>query len=218
MAFKSQQKLSQRMAIGLITLGFTILTATLPALHQPSQFALHPVLSLFLPFSLQVAHAQRFDPATVWRQVYEQLDLPLENQYIDRETGEVAEDNTLVGRFIRYHIYTQGRPPIYRLDWKLTMADYLGVNEFLSASTYPSGDTLTVNPMEGDIAAIKNLSRAERDTLIQAIVDIFRASYTPASDSNPESPATPTPSSPQPSTPRARPRTPQPGDANLLLP
>jgi hypothetical protein len=226
MVFKSQKKLSRRMAIGLATLGLTLLTALLPALHprQQVEFGSYLATSLVLPFSPQVAQAQRFDPSMVWQQVYQQIDLPLENQYISRETGEVVEDNTLVDRFIRYHIYIQGRAPIYRLDWKLTMADYLGANEFISASTYPSSDTLTVNPMEGDMAAIQRLSRSERDALIQTIVDIFRASYTPPNSPTaaptPDSPTDSTPAPSQPTTPRSTPsiRTPQPGDADLLQP
>jgi hypothetical protein len=201
-------------AVSLIALGITCLTASVPLPHRSS---LEASTRLLASLGLKPAQAQRFDPNAVWQQVYEQLELPLENQYVSRETGEAAEDNTLVGRFIRYHIYTQGRPPIYRLDWKLTMADYLGVNEFISETTYPSADTLTTNPMEGDVAAIRRLNRAERDDLIQAIVDVFSASYsrppaTPAPDptSSPASPA-------QPAQP-TRPRTPQPGDADLLLP
>lgn len=213
------------MAIGFASLGLILLSTLMPTPHPSRQIplGLRSVTSLFLPFVPQAAQAQRFDPLTVWQQVYQQLDLPLENQYIDRRTGEVAEDNTLVGRFIRYHIYVQGRAPLYRLDWKLTMADYLGANEFIAASTYPSSDSLTVNPMEGDMAAMKNLSRAERDALIQAIVDIFRASYRPSGDSSDQRTA-PTESSPIPAPPQsspstpASPRAPQPGDADLLLP
>jgi hypothetical protein len=172
---------------------------------------------------LSPAYAQRFNPNNVWQQVYETLpDLPLENQYISRGTGQPVPDNTLIGRLIRYHIYIQGRPPIYRLDWKLTLADYLGLNEFIEASTYPSSDTLTPNPLEGDIAAIKRLNRAQRDALVQTIVDLFNSAYG-GSTSPSHQEANPTSASPQPipdsvPTPAPAPRLPQPGDANLLLP
>ncbi|UBF26283.1 hypothetical protein K9N68_33070 [Kovacikia minuta CCNUW1] len=122
----------------------------------------------------QAAVAQRINPDNVWRTVYQNLpDLPLENQYIRKDTGKVDPDNTLVGRFIRYHVYLKGRPPFYRLDWKMTLADYLGVNGVMEESTYPSHDTLRKNPLEGDIAAIDRLNRAQRDALVQALVDAF---------------------------------------------
>lgn len=122
----------------------------------------------------QPALAQRIRPEGVWQVIYEKLPyLPLENQYVNKETKKVATDNTLVGRFIRYHIYTKGRPAFYRLDWKVTMADYLGANGAMDESTYPSHDTLRTNPMEGDIAAIKRLNLQQRNDLIQALVDAF---------------------------------------------
>jgi len=166
-------------------------------------------------FGIQPAMAQRLDPDSVWQQIYTKLpDLPRENQYINRETGKVATDNTLVGRLIRYHIYLKGRSPIYRLDWKLTLADYLGVNGTLDDAEYPSYATLKKNPAEGDVAAINRLNRSQRDALIQALVDTF----TPPSMRSPE-PALPSPvPSPQLS-PSPKP-TPQPirgaGGAQLL--
>jgi hypothetical protein len=110
----------------------------------------------------------------VWRTVYEQLpDLPQENQYISKETGKVAPENTLVGRLIRYHLYVKGRPPIYRLDWKITLAEYLGLTGALETSDYPGANQLKKNPAEGDIAAIRQLNRAQRDALVQALVNGF---------------------------------------------
>lgn len=184
-------------------------------------------LSVNFPFShssvLSPAFAQRFDPNTVWQQVYEKLpDLPLENQYINRETGKAVPDNTLVGRFIRYHIYVKGRPPVYRLDWKLTLADYLGINEFIDAAIYPSSDTLTTNPTAGDIAAIGSLNRVQRDALVQTIFDIFNSTYTDSSPSSPQdtrpAPASPRSTPDSTSSPPPSLREPQPGDADLLLP
>lgn len=203
------KKLIRKVAvIFLVSVGFALLSVNFPFSHS----------SVLSP-----AFAQRFDPNMVWQQVYEQLpDLPLENQYINRETGKAVPDNTLVGRFIRYHIYVKGRPPIYRLDWKLTLADYLGINEFIDAAIYPSSDTLTTNPAAGDIAAIGSLNRVQRDALVQTIVDIFNSTYTDSAPS-PSQDTRPTPESPRStpdstSSPPPSLQEPQPGDADLLLP
>lgn len=121
-----------------------------------------------------IAEAQIVRPDGAWRKVYEQLpDLPRENHYISRETGKVAEENTLVSRLIRYHLYVKGRPPFYRLDWKLTLADYLGLYGQLDEAQYPGRPQLNKNPLEGDITAIRQLNRAQRDELVQALVDSF---------------------------------------------
>lgn len=161
--------------------------------------------------SPQPATAQTFVPQDAWREVYRRLpNLPLENQYVNLETGQVDPDNTLVGRFIRYHAYLKGRPLNYRLDWKLTIADYLGANELIQESTYPGKNNLKVNPIEADIAAINQLSRSQRNAFVEVLVSIF----------TPNSQTTPVPStSPKPTTtprPTADPRLPRPGDAQLL--
>jgi len=163
--------------------------------------------------------AQDFRVGDVWQQVYQLLpDFPLENQYVNRETGKVAESNTLASRLIRYHIYVKARPVDYRLDWKLTLADYLGANERMPASTYPSADTLRTNPLQNDVAVIRSLNRTQRDALVQTLVNIFATR-----DSAPV-PTAPTPQLPNatpavPVAPLAAPqREPRPGDAQLLLP
>ncbi len=123
---------------------------------------------------IQPAYAQRITPSDVWQLVYKQLpDFPLENKYISKENGKIAENNTLANRLIRYHIYTKGRAPIYRLDWKLTLADYLGVNEIMYDASYPGNDSLRENPIEGDRKAIKSLTRSQRNALVQVLVNIF---------------------------------------------
>jgi hypothetical protein len=198
-----------------LTAGFVGVLAALPTLHLSSS-SQRGISLLFDHVFPKAAIAQRFNVDEVWRLVYQaQPNLPLENQYIRRSSGEAAVDNTLVGRLIRYHVYVKGRPPVYRLDWKITLADYLGVNEQISPTLYPSADTLQVNPLEGDITAIRSLNRTQRDALIQALVDAF-APFLPSSPANPElspQPSTPTaPSSPQ----REPLREPQPGDADLL--
>jgi hypothetical protein len=164
--------------------------------------------------------AQRFEESEAWRQIYQQLpDLPLENQYVSRETGKVSEDNTLVGRLIRYHIYVKGRPPNYRLDWKLTLADYLGANERVVPETYPSGTAFRTNPVVGDTTAINNLNRAQRDALVQALVNVFAPATNSDTTPEPSPVASPSPQiPPSPPPPPAFPREPQPGDAHLLQP
>lgn len=172
------------------------------------------------------ATAQRIQIDQVWQQVYQQLpDFPLENQYINKETGDVSSNNTLVSRLIRYHIYIKGRPTNYRLDWKLTLADYLGVNERIDEDTYPSGTALRTNPMQGDVVAIQSLTRVQRDALVNTLVGLLNPKATdPATTAppivnpnpSPEPSLQPSPSpSPQPS---RFPRQPQPGDAQLLQP
>ncbi len=120
------------------------------------------------------AIAQRISPGEVWQQVYQQLpDFPRENKYISKESGKVAENNTLASRLIRYHVYVKERAPNYRLDWKLTLADYLGANEIMYVTTYPGHDTLRQNPLEGDRAAIASLNRSQRQALVQVLTNIF---------------------------------------------
>jgi hypothetical protein len=122
----------------------------------------------------QPAIAQRIRPDGVWKQIYQTLpDLPRENQYVSVETGKVDPENTLVGRVIRYHLYVKGRAPFFRMDWKLTLADYLGIRGEIEETSYPSAHTLRKNPIEGDIAAVRKLNRAQRNALVQALVDAF---------------------------------------------
>jgi hypothetical protein len=161
----------------------------------------------------QPASAQFLRPEVVAPQVYERLpDFPLENDYVNRETGEVAEDNTLASRLIRYHLYNRSRPPYYRLDWKLTLADYLGANLDLVPAQYPGHSSLQENPMKRDRAIINSLTREERNELVTVLASIFN----PNAVRFDEQPPTPTPQ-PQP-IPSPSPRVPisQPGSADLL--
>jgi len=157
------------------------------------------------------AIVQLVRPTEVWPQIYEQLpDLPLENNYVSTETGEVEANNTLVGRLVRYHFYVKRRPPNFRFDWKLTLADYLGANELLQESVYPGYESLKENPMEGDRQAIQSLTREERNALVDVLVNVF-------SGNNAEEPAStpPTTETPENSTP-GLPPLPKAGDADLL--
>lgn len=122
----------------------------------------------------EAAIAQIVRTDGISRYVYEQLpDFPRENQYITKETGKISSEETLVNRLVRYHVYVRGRPPFYRLDWKLTLAEYLGLSGRMDDSDYPGAAKLNKNPIEGDLAAIRKLNRAQRDALVQALVDAF---------------------------------------------
>lgn len=172
--------------------------------------SLIPAVS-FLPPSGLVGHvvlAQRFSPDGVWQQVYEKLpNFPRENQYVNRQSGKVSPDNTLVGRLIRYHVYVKNRSPAFRLDWKLTLADYLGVNEPIEELGYP-GRELRQSPRDGDIAAIQKLTRSQRDVLVQVLVDLFNGQTRPGRAIAPANPAPAAPTTP----------TKTPGAADLLRP
>jgi hypothetical protein len=161
------------------------------------------------------AIAQRVRPDNVWQIIYQQLpDLPRENQYIHSETRQPDLDNTLVGRMIRYHIYVKERPSFFRFDWKITLADYLGINDWIDPTTYPSAKTLQSNPIEGDMAAIRRLSRSQREALVQALTDAFAAQLpAPAPSTSPRAPGSSTSPPTQPAPPSK-----EPGSADLLRP
>lgn len=123
----------------------------------------------------QPAPLRRVNPTAIATQIYIQLpDLPLENQYISNETGSPAADNTLVSRFVRYHVYTKERLTNLRFEWKLTLADYLGAFESISAADYPDYG-LRQNPVEGDVTAVRGLSRELRDRLVNRLYEAFTA-------------------------------------------
>jgi hypothetical protein len=167
--------------------------------------------------ALPPASAQPVEAQQIGQQVYQALPgFPLENQYVNKETGKVATNNTLANRLIRYHLYVKGRLPFFRLDWKLTLADYLGANEYLEEAIYPGYDVLQTNPATGDRAAIRGLNRRQREALINVLVKLFNPNYDNAPTSASPAPSTPS-VSPSPK-PEARPRLPQPGDAQLLKP
>ncbi|MEG4172710.1 MULTISPECIES: hypothetical protein [unclassified Microcoleus] len=213
-------RLKQGLSFLLVTLSvaiFTLLSWVLES-GELSMSALKPSL-LRSSESVSVQRlAQQSAPPQVrvqdaWKLVYEKLpDLPIENNYISKETGKVDPTNTLVGRLIRYHVFVKGRPPNYRFDWKLSLADYLGATpDYLVESVYPGKDVLRSNPMEQDRAAIQSLNRAQRDALVQALVDVFTETAgggrTPTAGEKPQGRSN-SPEIPQP----------QPGDAKLLAP
>lgn len=115
--------------------------------------------------------AQVVRTGDIAQKIYVELpEVPLENQYFNRKINKVDSNNTLISRMIRYHAYLKGRPVALRLDWKLTMADYLGANDTMDLATYPGQDILAVNPMDADRAAINTLSRKTRDRLIERLI------------------------------------------------
>lgn len=118
---------------------------------------------------------RRINTSELSEQVYQQLpDFPRENQYFSSETGQVATENTLASRIIRYHLYIQERPTNFRLDWKLTLADYLGSFERMRPDNYPDYG-LQDNPMAADIAAIESLTPGMRDRLVNTLYETFTA-------------------------------------------
>ncbi len=157
--------------------------------------------------------AQTARPQELWQQVYRRLpDLPLENKYVSKETKKVDANSTLVTRLLQYHLYVKGRAPGYRLDWKLTLADYLGANEIIEEAAYPGNATLTTNPIESDRAAIARLNRKQREDLVQTLVSLF--------EQNTRSPApSPSPRANEPNNQPIQsnsPLPPRPGDAQRL--
>ncbi|BAC09810.1 hypothetical protein [Thermosynechococcus vestitus] len=161
----------------------------------------------------------RINPRWVAETLYPKLPgFPKENHYIRQDNRQPAPESTLLERFIIYHTTVKGRSPLYRFDWKLSLADYLGLNEFLTPETYPGRSYLTVNPMEGDRAAIRQLNRQQRDALVSTLATFYaqQAGLLPTPPQPPQ-PQT-TLLEPTPSPPTVFPPIPQPGSAGLLVP
>ena len=171
-----------------------LLTGTASLIHPShtaeTTHAWSPLFRVYTPLVVVPVHAQpqrirRPDPEAIAVQIYQQLpELPLENQYLG-ESGETAVNNTLVARLIRYHLYVQDRPTNFRLDWKLTIADYLGAFERIDEAQYPS-QGLQQNPMAADITAIESLDVQLRDRLVNSLYQAFTV---PASQSTSPPPA-----------------------------
>lgn len=119
---------------------------------------------------IRPAVAQSRDNRAIASDVYAQIpDFPLENHYLHTETGDIAIDNTLVYRLLQYHERVQSRPLTSRFDWKLTLADYMGVNEWMEEVLYPNR-FLDVNPFNSDREIVQSLNRQQREDLIQALL------------------------------------------------
>lgn len=165
---KSPSKRSRFLSVALAMATAIMLVGTGSVNVQRS-----PVSLGNLPAQAQPAPLRRVEPTIISAQVYDRLpDLPLENQYISSDTGAPATENTLVSRMIRYHIYIRERPTNFRLDWKLTLADYFGAFERISADRYPDYG-LRDNPLEGDRTVIQTLSTEQRDHLVNALYETF---------------------------------------------
>lgn len=140
----------------------------------------------------QAAFAQLGSPTEVAQFVYRRVPtLAVENQYVRSENNRQAVESTLVSRLVQYHRSVKGRSPLYRLDWKITLADYLGINEVIQPETYPGYAFLKKNPLEGDIAVIQKLSAVQRQALVQSLVDAStgsQAASAPVKVSTPKAP------------------------------
>lgn len=187
------------------------------SVSQPRGKLTRVVFYLAIGFSLVIfsgkhipLQAQTLRPTEVAEIAYQQLpNFPKENQYLNQDNNQVDRDNTLISRLVAYHQYVKNRPTGFRLDWKLTLADYLGAHETIIAEGYPGSKTLVTNPLSGDLAAIRNLNLAQRNQLVAVLMAI----YNPVSET-PTAPEEAQPSNnSQPSLPL-----PKPGDAELLLP
>jgi hypothetical protein len=167
--------------------------------------------------SASTSFAQLTSPPDVAQFVYKRLPtLAIENQYIRSENNKQAVESTLVSRLVQYHNSTKGRSPNYRLDWKITLADYLGLNEVIQPETYPGYAFLKQNPLESDRTVIQKLNASQRNALVQSLVDAFtgnRATAAIKSSTPPVPQAKPKPA------PAYRPTLnplPTPGSANSL--
>lgn len=159
------------------------------------------------------AAAQTNRIARAAAQVYAQMpDLPREDQYVLASSGKVQAHNTLLYRLISYHTRTKRRAPLYRFDWKLTLADYLGAYEVMVNDRYPTASVLTENPIDRDRELIQQLNRKEREILVNTLVVAFGGEL-PSAPPPPKPEVQPEPPKPAP----APPALPQPGDSRLLL-
>jgi hypothetical protein len=166
--------------------------------------------AVIVGFLGQPIAAQSVLPQDASKVVYQRLpDLPQENQYPRVDGDKNADPSTLVSRLVQYHTATKGRSPLFRLDWKITLADYLGVNEYLDERTYPGNGFLKKSALEGDRAAIRKLTLSQRNALVQALVEVHGGGRVPSAANPQSSPAKPKPK-PAPAT--------GPGSADLLRP
>jgi hypothetical protein len=162
----------------------------------PYKKLLAPLLGGLLVCTIQgfipaTSLAQLDSPGDLSQAVYKKLpNFPLENQYIRSQTNKPATDSTLVSRLVQYHSI-KGRSPLYRLDWKITLADYLGVNDFLRPEVYPGNAFLKTSPLERDRKIIQALNQSQRNSLIGALVDGATGQDSSVSVAEPATPAQP---------------------------
>ena len=138
--------------------------------------AIATILLSIAPSTLP-ANANIVRTAEIAQKIYTELpEIPLENQYFNQKLKKIDPNNTLIDRILRYHAFTKGRPADMRLDWKLTLADYLGANDIMDPATYPSHDVLSKNPLDNDRAAVNTLTRSMRDQLIDRLIQFTQKS------------------------------------------
>ncbi|NJM66239.1 MAG: hypothetical protein HC851_11560 [Acaryochloris sp. RU_4_1] len=174
---------------------------------------------------IEPVFGQSVDPQLVADAVYQQLPgLPQENQYLRKNNNKPATNSTLVSRLIQYHILVKGRSPLYRFDWKITLADYLGIYENIRTETYPGHAYLKSNPLESDRNIIQQLNRQQRLALTQALSDVYisqtpqQEMTTPQQDTSPSAtPAQPPVAQPKPVPPPQPKLIPLPGSGSADL-
>jgi len=167
------------------------------------------IVVLLLGQSTIVVAQQDLRPDVVSAQVYQLLpEFPKENDYVNRETNQIEEENTLLYRFISYHQFVKRRPVGFRLDWKLTLADYLGINEGIIETSYPGYKTLATSPLLRDKEIIQSLNQRQRNELVTVLISI----YQPETGDNPNS------ENPGERNPAPYEILPKPGDSELLKP
>ncbi len=133
-------------------------------------------LTVFLALSLSTISPVLALPSTkvAAQQLYKKLpDFPKENLYTSKQDGQPSTENTLARRIITYHTVIKGRSPYSRIDWKFTLADYLGINDEMDYQEYPGAETLTTNPMIRDRKIVDQLTRKQREALTSAVVSIY---------------------------------------------
>jgi hypothetical protein len=125
----------------------------------PMRFLLALCLTVFTMMTSMVAPTFALPSTKVAaQQLYKKLpDFPKENAY----------------SIITYHNVIKGRSPYSRIDWKFTLADYLGINDEMGYQEYPGAETLTANPMVRDRKVIDQLTRKQREALTAALVNIY---------------------------------------------
>jgi hypothetical protein len=140
------------------------------------RFLLVPCLTMLTVLTLSIVSPAFALPSTklAAQELYKRLpDFPKENLYNSKENGQVSSDNTLGRRIITYHNIIKGRSPYSRIDWKFTLADYLGINDEMDYKEYPGAETLNANPMIRDRKIVDQLTRKQREALTSALVNIY---------------------------------------------
>ncbi len=124
-------------------------------------------LTLVLPLPVQ---AQLREIPRITETVYAAMpNLPRLDQF--RTSSGESLETSFVRRLLLYHMRSEGRSLQSRLDWKLTFADYLGINVTMFAQQYPGADQFSENPYNADLDALRALSRAEREQLLAILLE-----------------------------------------------